>query len=362
MEVVEEETFKALLCESCGGMFYPREEFGRHVEAVRDLPSYPLVQDRATGPLTVGEARLPCPGCSAPLETFNYARKSDIILARCPACSGMWVEPGQMLSIARYRNEHPEAGMLVEGIAETQEERAAAEKEMERRLPKVSPLGILLGPLLPISNAGPLSRYPIVTYILMAMNILLYFVAVRDLDLWWLVPAAITSGRWLGTLVTHQFAHADVWHLLFNMVFLRAFADRVEDRLGHVWFLLLYLLLGVVGGLAHAYMRPHSEIPLVGASGAISGVLGLYFVLFPWTSVRITYFFVTIPIPALLFLGVWFGFQLLIPSGSSIAVATHLGGFLAGVWAGGMIRILRLGAAGRGTGTQARRSRARERR
>jgi len=367
MRVVQEEAFNALLCESCGGMFYPREEFAKHLEVVRAcLPERPSPQEQAVGRaasgFTVAQAREPCPGCSAPLETFNYAYTSDILLGKCPVCGGLWAEPGQMLKVARYREEHPGAGKLIEGIARTPTEQGAVEEEIQRSLPKVSPLGCLLGPLLPISNAGPLLRYPVVTYVLIGMNALLFFVAMHALDLWGLVPAEVTSGRSLRTLITHQFAHAGVVHLIANMIFLRAFADRVEDRLGHVWFFLLYLLLGVVGGLAHAYMEPHSEIPLVGASGAVSGILGLYFVLFPWTSVRITFFFMTIPVPALLFLGVWFGFQLLIPSGSDIAVAAHLGGFLAGAWAGGIIRILRLGASGRGTGAQARRSRGRERR
>jgi membrane associated rhomboid family serine protease len=123
----------------------------------------------------------------------------------------------------------------------------------------------------------------------------------------------------------------------------------VEDRLGRWRFLGAYLVLGVVAGLAYAYMYENSTTPCVGASGAISGVMGLYTVLFPAVMLRVTFLLQTVRVPALFYLALWFAMQALAGPRAGIAVEAHLGGFLAGAWLGGAIRILRLGkpAAGK---------------
>ncbi len=354
MKVVEEEAFSALLCESCGGMFYPEEEFNKHLEVVRVvLPTRRSPQEQVSGKpawaLSVGEKRLPCPACGAPFGPFNYAYRSNIILAKCPACRGLWVEPGQMLRIARYRALNPGADHLVAGIVKKREKRrepVGDDKDFDRQLPRINPLGCFTILPVPVSNAPQLSRYPIVTWLLVVMNVLLYaFVGpTRSAELWGVVPADVTQGHALHTYVTHLFAHGGLRHLIGNIIFLLAFADRVEDRLGPIGFLVSYLVLGVVAGLAHTYiMPPDSEIPLVGASGAISGIQGLYLVFFPRSSIRVALLFTTIPIPALVFMAAWFAYQLMIPVTSHVAVAAHLGGFFAGAWVGGLVRILRLG-------------------
>lgn len=353
MKVVEEKAFSALLCESCGGMFYPEGEFNNHLEVVRELvPSQPAAQPQAPGrppwALTPGERREACPGCAGPLQPFNYAYHSNIILSKCPACHGLWVEPGQMLQVARYRATHPGTDHLVEGIARGRKRRRPTgyDDELERSMPKVNPLGCLLGTFLPMSNAPQLRHPPVVMWVLIAMNVVLHaaFRFEYRLEHWAIVPAEVTAGHNLQTYLTHQFAHADILHLIGNIIFLRAFADRVEDRLRSIGFLFCYLGLGVIAALAHVYMMPESHEPCVGASGAVGGVLGLYLMLFPWSSIRMTFLFTTVPVPAVAFIGVYMALQFTIPASSHIAVAAHLGGFFAGAWIGGMVRALRLGA------------------
>jgi membrane associated rhomboid family serine protease len=138
-------------------------------------------------------------------------------------------------------------------------------------------------------------------------------------------------------LFTSMFWHGGWLHLIGNMLYLWVFGDRVEDRLGHVLFLLFYLVAGALAGLTQVALDPYSRLPTVGASGAIAGVLGAYFVAFPRAKV-ITWPIFFIPIPAFIYLAIWFVAQLLDGIGSlgastqggGVAVWAHIGGFVAG--------------------------------
>lgn len=157
------------------------------------------------------------------------------------------------------------------------------------------------------------------------------------------VPAELSALPAEATILTSMFLHGGWGHLLFNMLFLWIFADNVEDRLGHGRFLLFYLLCGTVAALAHAIPNAGSPVPMVGASGAISGVLGAYVLLYPKARVltlipifillHVTY------LPAVVFLGLWFAFQILHSmqaaaaegGGGGVAYGAHIGGFVAGL-------------------------------
>jgi membrane associated rhomboid family serine protease len=138
------------------------------------------------------------------------------------------------------------------------------------------------------------------------------------------------------TLISYQFLHGGWWHLISNMLFLWVFADNVEDAYGHVAFLFLYLTSGVIAALAHVLVSPSSAVPLVGASGAVSGILGAYLVLFPKARVWILLFLrLPLRIGAAWVLGGWFGLQILSwwltrNTDNDIAWGAHVGGFLAG--------------------------------
>lgn len=142
------------------------------------------------------------------------------------------------------------------------------------------------------------------------------------------------------TLVSSMFLHASWMHLLGNLLFLWIYGDNVEDALGHVRFLLFYLICGVVATLAQTLSGPSSPYPIIGASGAISGVLGAYLLLFPrarvLTLVLLPFFFTTVRVPAMLLLPLWFVVQLvseLAAARAAVGVAflAHIGGFLAGM-------------------------------
>jgi membrane associated rhomboid family serine protease len=165
-----------------------------------------------------------------------------------------------------------------------------------------------------------------------------------------MTPAALLKGYRLPielslvsaevTVLTSMFLHGGWGHLIGNMLYLWIFGNNVEDAMGHVRFLFFYLLCGVIAGLIHAFDDPTSTLPVVGASGAISGLLGAYFVLFPKARVLVLiplgFFWTTVRVPAIAAIGVWIAFQVI--SGlladtatSGVAWWAHIGGFVAGM-------------------------------
>jgi membrane associated rhomboid family serine protease len=150
-----------------------------------------------------------------------------------------------------------------------------------------------------------------------------------------------TDGREPATFLSSMFMHAGWSHILFNMLFLWIFGDNVEDRLGHLRYLAFYLVCGIAAAVVQTVFALDSVVPNVGASGAIAGVLGAYFVLYPTAIVQVIFlplFFIPFFVPAIVLIGIWFVTQLLsglteigqTTAGSGIAWWAHIGGFVAG--------------------------------
>lgn len=203
--------------------------------------------------------------------------------------------------------------------------------------------------MFPISDVIPSRTRPVVTMMLIALNTLafLYQFTLSDDDLQRLVfdlgviPAAFS----LPDLVSSMFLHGDLLHFIGNMVFLWIFGDNVEDRLGHGKFVVFYLAAGSLAAAAQVAADPLSRAPMIGASGAIAGIMGAYFVLYPQsrvlTAVFLLVFLDVIEIPAIFFLGVWFLLQLLHGSMSpdqGVAFWAHAAGFVVGAIVGGWVR------------------------
>lgn len=159
------------------------------------------------------------------------------------------------------------------------------------------------------------------------------------------IPAKILSGQDLFTLGTSMFLHGGWMHLIGNMLFLWVFADNIEAVVGTFNFLFFYLLGGIVATLVHVFFNPFSELPVVGASGAISAVMGAYLVMFPASKIKvwIVFLFTSAYVPALLFLGIWIFQQMISGIGSlglnieeqgGVAWWAHIGGFGFGLVAG----------------------------
>jgi membrane associated rhomboid family serine protease len=212
--------------------------------------------------------------------------------------------------------------------------------------------------MIPLRDRQPRQTYPTVTVLLIAANALLFFYELAlgpDLERF-LFAAAFIPARYLGegpvvglvdgggSALLSMFLHGGWMHFLGNMLFLWIFGDNVEDRLGHFRFLLFYLLSGFAATAAHAWAGPASTLPAIGASGAISGVLGAYLFLHPKaridTLIFFGFFIRVVQVPALVFLPIWFLLQLL-PGVASLGAANaeaaggvawfaHIGGFVAG--------------------------------
>ena len=186
---------------------------------------------------------------------------------------------------------------------------------------------------------------PYVTYFLIVLNVLFFFVELSGGDAF-VIQWAFVPSRFLATpitdfltLFTSMFMHGGLMHLGSNMLYLWIFGDNVEDNFGHVKFLIFYLLCGLAATGAQLAFSLDSNIPNVGASGAIAGVLGAYILLFPKTRVHVLSGRGIIPVPALIVIGFWFVLQLFSGIGSlyatsdtgGIAYMAHIGGFVAGL-------------------------------
>jgi membrane associated rhomboid family serine protease len=200
--------------------------------------------------------------------------------------------------------------------------------------------------MVPIGDDNSARRtVPIVTYALIAVNILFFIVELGGGDpfimQWAFVPQRFLAdpGGDFPTLFSSMFMHAGLAHLGGNMLYLWIFGDNVEDRFGHIKFLIFYLIFGLAATFAQLAFSAGSSIPNLGASGAIAGVLGSYLVLFPQGQVKVMQGQRTIPLPALVVIGGWFVLQFVSGIGSiattstesgGVAYMAHIGGFIAG--------------------------------
>jgi len=209
--------------------------------------------------------------------------------------------------------------------------------------------------VIPLKDENPTATFPFVTILFIVINIALFAYElslgrtgiepfVRRMAV---VPHEILHGfalREYPTLVTSMFLHGGLLHLLFNMLFLWIFGNNIEDALGHIPFVLFYFLCGAAASFTHAFLNAASDTPVIGASGAISGVLGAYLILYPrarvLAAVPIFFFIRIVRVPASFFLIIWIAFQVImgLPSlgaeaeqAGGVAWFAHIGGFVAGI-------------------------------
>ena len=207
--------------------------------------------------------------------------------------------------------------------------------------------------MIPLRDNIPHRRKPVITTAILVLNVVVFLYQLglgggveSFIKTYGFVPqrlslSSISLGAKLLPLFSSMFIHGGFLHLAGNCLYLWIFADNVEDKLGHVNFLIFYLVCGVAASLLHALFNLSSKVPAIGASGAIAGVLGAYFLMFPRarvvTLLPLFIFWQIIEIPAFFFLGFWFVLQFLFglvslgATGAEIAFWAHIGGFISGM-------------------------------
>lgn len=222
--------------------------------------------------------------------------------------------------------------------------------------------------MIPIRDENPTHNTPVVVYALIAINVVVFIHQMSlgsGLDgffqLYAVIPQQLSASfegvppnqpiPELVTLITSQFLHGGLMHIAGNMLFLWTFGNNIEDDLGHVRFLLFYLICGVLAGLTHWFFGMQSSIPTVGASGAIAGVMGAYLIKYPQakivTLLPLFIIWTTVRIPAVFFLGFWFVQQAIssvaslgVAEASGVAYWAHAGGFIFGAILGPLFGLM----------------------
>ena len=195
--------------------------------------------------------------------------------------------------------------------------------------------------MIPLRDVIPSRTFPFFTVSFIVLNTVAFLFELslprRELQQLFFVYGVVPARFDALSLLTSMFLHGGWLHFLSNMLFLWIFGDNVEDRLGHTRFVVFYLLCGVAAAVAYIYMNPTSTLPTIGASGAIAGVLGAYFVLYPNSRVLalvpLIIIWQIVEVPAIVFLGIWFLMQLYYAgsTGTNVAFWAHIAGFVAGI-------------------------------
>ncbi len=205
--------------------------------------------------------------------------------------------------------------------------------------------------LIPYKDTNPTKRFPVITLLLIICNIVVFYLQVADslkfslTEEFALIPAEIMTGENIEgslmvspyvTVFSYMFLHGGLLHLVFNMLFLWIFGNNVEDSMPVPGFISFYFLTGAISGLAFCFIEPKATIPLVGASGAISAILGAYLIMFPFARIHALFFIFRIKMPAAVFILFWFvsqisGFLGNTSDTGNIAWISHIAGIISGI-------------------------------
>lgn len=204
---------------------------------------------------------------------------------------------------------------------------------------------------LPLKDNNPLQtiKFQTVTLLIAVICIMVYWLEINAneynqaimLMSFALIPVDLIQGQPIDysvwpifkpiTLISSMFLHADIFHLSFNMLYLWIFSDNIEDAMGHWRFIAFYLIVGILAGLTHVLLYPFSNVPVIGASGAISGIMGAYLILYPNAKITVLFGMFIKHIPAYIVLITWILLQIAYSnSGGGVAWWVHIGGFIAG--------------------------------
>ena len=283
-------------CKNCKGAWFDAQKLKQVIEnlAKRKETENAAIQleKDIIGKYNIEEQIYCCPKCGKEMKKFNYAYDSNIILDKCDTCNRIWTDYNEVMRLAVFRKGNPVMDRMGVAIAQDQD------KILNNKYSDSSSLnssswytGIGLRIILPIGDDQERNTFPFVVIGIILVNVLVFLFqsfyfsgdSIRSFYYQFgLIPSSVfssISGSY--SFLTSMFVHGGLWHLVGNMLFLWIFADNIEDRFGHTKFIFIYLACGLSASLLHLALNPHSMVPCIGASGAISGMMGAYFVLYP---------------------------------------------------------------------------------
>ena len=279
---------------------------------------------------SLGESKLHCATGHSKLEAYEVKFGKDAVeVDVCPRCRGLWLdkdEGAKLYNIVAQAKEHAE------------------KKELGIEKPGLGMYVFQIFTGFPVEVWNPVKRKPVIVYSLVAILAVAWIVQIivlaglgevgakEIIPFFWAIPAKILKGEYVWTLFTCGFFHGGIMHIVGNLYFLWIFGDNVEDTLGRQRFIILYLVSLIAGSALHVLFNPTSEIPMLGASGAISGLMGAYLVLFPRVKMWVVIFLFRFKIGVIWYLGFWIVTQIVAGFAHEQGVAwfAHIGGFIAG--------------------------------
>ena len=265
-----------------------------------------------------------CPSCGVNLVEYELSAANPMRVEVCDQCSGVWLEHDE-LTRAQAGHQVVDARRAIE-----------ADRTWGNWI-----FQFILS--LPVEfNVRP-RRSPWVTYLLIATNCAVFLgltsmSPTNSVETLAIYPDRLGQSQWLLSLISHQFVHANVFHLLANLYFLWILGDNVEDLLGRSRFLAFYLTAGALGGLAYSLLGSALDVAMVGASGSVSGVIGAYAVLFRRSKLTFMLFVIQFKLSAPIYVSIWVALNLVgyVMQAPGIAWSAHLGGLLLGVAVAGL--------------------------
>ena len=323
LKPIRSENVELDACVHCEGLWFDRNDLDKVVHNYD--PNYPR-----EGPIIeslgqkVGESQKHCPHCKNSLETYRFEKDSELKIDICHSCHGIWLDK-EKLDQVKIFYEYPSA------VEKIQRETTWGNWLFQLCL------------FVPVEFNTQPRRFPIITMILLVINGLLILPVITAqtpidiLYLWGLIPEKIGSLNWFVTLLTHQFIHSGWLHLIVNMYFLYILGDNVEDAMGRIMFPLFYLFCGLAAGMSHVgyelTLGHSASFPLVGSSGAISGVMAAYMYIF--RKAKLTFMFVVFQrkLSTVWYFGIWLMFNVffLMIGDEEVSSTAQIGGFAAGL-------------------------------
>ena len=303
------------MCHDCGGIWFEQDNFGDFVKGLAASENIPddiveLFKRRdVLSPHQVQEKAKVCPRCRKELRKFNYSYDSNVILDKCPDCGGIWADKSEVERAASYLKGDPRADAIGRGLAELGK-RDYPDADYFEGKDRIGGLGIVI----PWSDDTERKRFPLVTVLIIVLCSAVFAGNI------YLDSAGFMERFGLGSegsdgpeFFSWSYLSSGPLYFAFNMLFLWLFGDNVEDRFSRLGYLIFFFCCAILAGLVYSIFKGDLLVTTVAVSGAVSGIMGAYFIFYPSANLKVFVFYETMEVPAILFLGLWFLLQLVSP-------------------------------------------------